>query len=104
VRACTSSNSRAFSIAITAWSANALMSATCLPPNSFGSWRAVPMAPITFPSRIMGAKITELNPNSSANCTVADGVAGFSSTGANCRVCFESIARPPTVLSSTGRG
>ena len=45
VRACTSSNSRTFSTAITAWSANALMSATCLSSN--GSWRAVAIAPTT---------------------------------------------------------
>ena len=56
MRACTSSNSRAFSIAITAWSAKDFSSATCLSSNRRGSMCPMPMAPTTLPSQIIGRK------------------------------------------------
>jgi hypothetical protein len=55
-------NRRAFSIAITAWSAKALISATCLPSKAKASLRAVTMAPITDPSRNIGAAMIALYP------------------------------------------
>ena len=55
VRACTSSNSRAFSIAITAWSAKVVSSSICLSVNGLTSVRCKPMAPIGTPSRRSGA-------------------------------------------------
>ena len=55
-----------FSIAITAWSANVLINATCRSSKRSLLGRAVPTAPITWFSRIMGAKMTKSNPNSRA--------------------------------------
>ena len=54
VRACTSSNSRTFSIAITAWSAKVVSSSICLSVNGLTSVRCKPMAPIGMPSRRSG--------------------------------------------------
>ena len=52
----------------------------------------------------MGAKIAALKFKSRANCCVAGGADGLSSTDANWTTCFESIARPPPVFSSSGCG
>jgi len=41
VRACTSSNNRTFSIAITAWSANVVTSSICLVVNGWGLFLAM---------------------------------------------------------------
>ena len=58
VRACTSSNSRTFSIAITAWSAKDLISVTWCSSKGSAPGRAAAIAPNTLsPSRTMGAKI-----------------------------------------------
>src|SRR5262252_1820382 len=60
VRACTSSNSRTFSIAITAWSANVVITSTCLSVNGVVTERASTSAPmVCFPeqrNREHGAK------------------------------------------------
>ena len=47
-------NSRAFSIAITAWSAKVLTSSICSSVNDLTRWRASVMTPITSPSRSSG--------------------------------------------------
>jgi hypothetical protein len=49
VRACTSSNSRTFSIAITAWSAKVVTSSICLSVNGFTALRCKMMTPIGVP-------------------------------------------------------
>ena len=54
VRACTSSNSRTFSIAITAWSAKVFTRPICPLVNGRTSRRAQPMTPIGFPSLSIG--------------------------------------------------
>ena len=54
VRACTSSNSRTFSIAITAWSAKVSTSSICLSVNGRGSVRITTRTPIGIPSRSSG--------------------------------------------------
>ena len=51
---CVSLNNRAFWIAITAWSANVLSSATSLSENGFGGWRKMQSEPIPRPSQIIG--------------------------------------------------
>ena len=65
VRACTSSNRRAFSMAITAWSANVETSSICLSVNGRGSLRPRAMAPIGTPSRSSGTPMRERNPPAS---------------------------------------
>jgi len=59
VRACTSSNSRTFSIAITAWSAKVVTSSISRSMNGSTRRRASPMTPIGWPSRISGTPIME---------------------------------------------
>ena len=54
VRACTSSNSRTFSIAIAAWSAKVVTSSICLSVNGQPR-RVTAITPIGVPSRIIGA-------------------------------------------------
>ena len=54
VLACTSSNSRVFSMAITAWSAKVSTSSTCLAVNGLTTWRARNVTPITSPVRSSG--------------------------------------------------
>ncbi len=58
VRACTSSNSRAFSIAITAWSANVVTSSICFSVKGATAVRARMMTPINVPSRSSGTPKT----------------------------------------------
>ena len=96
-------NRRTFSIAITAWSANERMSAIWRASKISASGRAVPIAPMTRPSRTIGVKSTELKPNSRAKRWVAGGVAG-SSSAANCVVSCVSMTRPPMFEPSRGRG
>ena len=54
VRACTSSNSRTFSIAITAWSAKVVTSSICLSVKGHTEVRPRPKTPIGVPSRSSG--------------------------------------------------
>ena len=54
VRCCSASNSRVFSIAITAWSAKVVASSISLALNGFTSGRARPITPMSVPSRING--------------------------------------------------
>ena len=54
VRACTSSNSRTFSIAITAWSAKVVTSSICLSVKGRMVLRCKVMTPIGIPSRSSG--------------------------------------------------
>src|SRR5262245_58389899 len=54
VRACTSSNSRTFSIAITAWSANVVASSICLSVNGRTVDRCNTITPMAVPSRRSG--------------------------------------------------
>ena len=54
VRACSASNSRTFSIAITAWSAKVVTSSICLSVNGRTSERSTTMTPIGVPSRSSG--------------------------------------------------
>jgi hypothetical protein len=54
VRACTSSNSRAFSIAITAWSAKVVASSICLSEKGRTVERVRAKTPIGAPSRSRG--------------------------------------------------
>ena len=54
VRACTSSNSRTFSIAITAWSAKVVTSSICLALNGRTVFRCRTTTPMGVPSRIRG--------------------------------------------------
>jgi hypothetical protein len=54
VRDCTSSNSRTFSIAITAWSAKVVISSICLSVNGPTSDRVTVNAPIGVPSQRSG--------------------------------------------------
>jgi hypothetical protein len=58
VRACTASNSRTFSIAITAWSAKVATSSICLSPNGRTSERVNMITPIEMPSRRSGTPRT----------------------------------------------
>ena len=55
VRACTSSKSRVFSIAITAWSAKVVISSISCCVNGSTAARVRKMEPIVDPSRISGA-------------------------------------------------
>ena len=54
VRVCTSSKSRTFSIAITAWSAKVVTSSICFRVKGCGSLRCSVMTSTTMPSRIVG--------------------------------------------------
>ena len=54
VRACTSSNRRTFSIAITAWSANVVASSICWSVNGRTVERVRHITPIVTPSRSSG--------------------------------------------------
>ena len=54
LRACTSSNKRTFSIAITAWSANVSISSICFDVNSPAANRCKIKTPIRLPSRSNG--------------------------------------------------
>src|SRR6266566_1832322 len=54
LRACTSSNNRTVSMAITAWSAKVLRSSTCASAKNPGSLRATKIAPMTAPPRTIG--------------------------------------------------
>ena len=58
VRACTSSNRRTFSIAITAWSAKVATSSICLSVNGRTALRCKMMTPIGVPSRSKGTPST----------------------------------------------
>ena len=58
MRACTSSNSRTFSIAITAWSAKVVTSSICLSVNGSTFARRKPRTPMSFPSRSSGTPST----------------------------------------------
>ena len=58
VRACTSSNRRTFSMAITAWSAKVATSSICCSVNSSTTARVSNSAPIGFPSRKSGTPST----------------------------------------------
>ena len=58
VRACSSSNSRTFSIAITAWSAKVVTSSICLSVNGATVVRISTMTPIGLPSRSSGMPST----------------------------------------------
>ena len=91
-------------MAMTAWSANVMSSEICRSSKGLESGWAAPIAPMTCPWWIMGTKMTESNPNSRAKSWVADGAAGFPITGANWAARFDSIASPPTVVSSRRRG
>ena len=51
-------NSRAFSIAITAWSAKVARSSICRSVNGLTVWRASPNTPIGSPPRSIGAHNT----------------------------------------------
>ena len=62
VRACSSLNSRVFSIAITAWSAKVWSMAICRSVNIAGSAPATLIAPIGLPSRSMGTATALWNP------------------------------------------
>ena len=57
-RASSSVNSRTFSIAMTAWSANVCSSAICLSVKGRTTRRATEIAPIGRPSRIIGTAST----------------------------------------------
>ncbi len=54
LRAASSVNSRTFSIAITAWSANVRRSPTWVSLKSPARWRATKITPTTWPSRTIG--------------------------------------------------
>ena len=58
VRACTSSNSRTFSIAITAWSAKVLTSSICFSVNGSTVLRVKTSTPVGMPSRSIGTPRT----------------------------------------------
>jgi hypothetical protein len=58
VRACTSSNSRTFSIAITAWSAKVVTSSICLSVNGSTVLRVKTSTPVGVPSRSIGTPRT----------------------------------------------
>ena len=62
VRACTSSNSRTFSIAITAWSAKVVTSSICLSVKGRTDFRHNDSTPIGVPSRISGTPRTVRKP------------------------------------------
>ena len=68
VRACTSSNSRTFSIAITAWSAKVVTSSICLSVNGRTALRCKTMTPIGVPSRSSGT------PSSGAKAAKSSGL------------------------------
>ena len=65
VRACTSSNSRTFSIAITAWSAKVVTSSICLSVNGRTVRRVSTITPIGIPSRSSGTPSTVRSPPAS---------------------------------------
>ena len=58
VRACTSSNSRAFSIAITAWSAKVVASSICFALKGRACGRIKRITPMGDPSRRSGTPTT----------------------------------------------
>ena len=62
VRACTSSNSRTFSIAITAWSAKIVTSSICFSENGRTVFLTSEITPIGFPSRRSGTPRTVRKP------------------------------------------
>ena len=62
VRACTSSNSRTFSIAITAWSAKVCKSSICLSVRAGLHCAVIVMTPIATPSRSRGTPRIVRNP------------------------------------------
>jgi len=68
LRVWSSLNNRTFSIAITAWSAKVLSSATCFSVNNPGVARVTEMTPIALPSRSIGACMIARNPSWSARC------------------------------------
>ena len=64
VRCCSASNNRAFSIAITAWSANVVTSSICFSVNGFTSLRTSANTPMVVPSRSSGTPRFVLKLNS----------------------------------------
>ena len=67
VRACTSSNSRTFSIAITAWSAKVFKISICRFGNNPASARAIAKDPTGTPSRNIGMPMPLRYPHTAAN-------------------------------------
>ena len=97
-------NNRTFSTAMTAWSANDVMRSTCFSSNGTASRWAVTMAPITLPSRIIGAAIWELYPYSRANFSVRGGASGLPTIGVSCDIRPVRMVLPTWVESSSGIG
>ncbi len=63
VRACTSSNSRTFSMAMTAWSAKVLTSSICVSVNGLTSERRIVITPMASSSRSKGTERIVRKPN-----------------------------------------
>jgi len=102
LRAPSSVNSRTFSIAITAWSANVDSSATCASENGPGSDRPRLIAPMVRPSWTSGTASTARNPAAIAGSVVA--YSASSRTSGIITVARVSTARVMPLSRLAGRG
>ena len=94
-------NSRTFSIAMTAWSANVASSAIWASVNGFTSERQTPIEPIARPSRRSGTASTVRAP------TRVPGASRYCGSAPRSGVCttrHSSAARPDTVSGPIRRG
>jgi len=101
LRPCSSSNSRTFSIAMTAWSANVESSPIWASENGLTSDRQTPMEPIARPSRRSGTASTVRAP------TRAPGASRYRGSLTRSGVWttrHSSAARPETVSGPIRRG
>ena len=93
-------NSRAFWIAITAWSAKVPSSSISLSENGRGGWRMTAIEPMPRPSHSIGAQSTEklpiksITPRSDSRCIGNDAASG------RCSARRSAITRPVIVCSS----
>ena len=80
------------------------MSATSLSSKTLACGCAVPMAPMTWPSRTIGVKRHGVEAELARQRPGLPAALPRSSSAMNCRVCRDSMTRPPMFASSSGRG
>ena len=90
-------NRRAFWIAITAWSANVLSSASSLSVNGLGGWRIAQIEPTPRSSHSIGAHATVALPLSSMTPRTAGGGSTIALVSGMCNVCRSRMTRPVIV-------
>ena len=102
-RACSSASSRAFSMAMTAWSAKVSSRATCRSVKSSGSFRRSAITPTAEDPRIRGTERTARTPRLRAISTLSGNSATSAERSATWTVTPSSNARPDAVPRTSGR-